>query len=873
MVGRIRVLASRIRARFAGGRLDRDFGEEIEAHLALLTDENLRQGMPPEEALRVARLRLGGATQLREMHRDLRGLPWIETLAQDLRYALRSLRKNPGFTAVAILTLALGIGANAAIFTVINAVLLRPLPYAKPRELVTWRGTESLLDIDDIRAQGRFFASGGGVNTEVMDYTGGTEPLGVYAGYVDAELFQTWAVPAMLGRTLVPEEDRTGGPRVVVLTYPFWREYLGGDPNIVGKTIPLSGNRYTVIGVMPASFVAPEYGVDFFVSLRVVFPEAAAYRGVHFMRSYWRLKPGVSLSEARAGMQVIDARLAADYPAEDKGRRTVLVPMQQWVTGEVRPALWVLFGAVCVVLLIACANFAGLLMARTVARRREMTIRAALGGGRRRLVRQALTESTLLAAFGGAAGLLLAKLGTALLVAAKPAALAHLNGISMDAAVLAFGSVVAIVIGLVFGLAPAWSASACDVADSLKQEGRTATAGLAGASFRKMLVVAELALALVLLSGAGLLIKGFAQLRAVDPGFNPAHVVSIDIQLPATRYTEIPKQIRYRRELLATLNALPGLQAAITGDAPLNGNIMMHSLAFEGRPPAALGDEPMVDTFCVMGDYFRVMQIPLRAGRTLTDMDREDQPLVAVINEALARSYFAGLNPIGQRIRWGRETGPPRWMTIVGMVGDVKQYSLAQPGSPAVFTPFAQSNEAWRRWMSIVLRMPDARLIPEVKRQIWSLDTEIPLNRMQSMDDLLRRSLAERRFNMFLLGLFAGLAITLAAVGLYGVMSYSVSQRTHEIGIRMAVGARRSDVLRLVMGQGVRLAVAGLAVGILGALALTRWMASLLFGVTPTDPATFAAVTLLMMAVVLLACLVPARRAMKVDPMVALRDE
>ncbi|HLY16953.1 MAG TPA: ABC transporter permease [Bryobacteraceae bacterium] len=871
----MRVLASRIRARFSLGRLDREFGDEVESHLNLLTEENVQRGLPPEEARRAARVRLGGLTQLRETHRDLRGLPWVETLAQDIRYALRTLRKNPGFTAVAIVTLALGVGANTAIFTVIEAVLLRPLEYSKPRELVTWRGNESQMDIDDIRAQSRLFSAGGGVNPEVMDYTGGAEPLGVRAGYVDAGLFQALGVPAMLGRTISPEEDRRGGPRAVVLAYPFWREHFSAGPNILGKTIPLSGNRYTVIGVMPATFAVPEYALEVFVSLRVAYPEAAAYRGVHFMRSYWRLKPGATLAQAGAEMAAIDARLAAAYPADDKDRRTVLVPLQQWVTGDIRPALRVLFGAVCVVLLIACANFASLLMARTAARRREMLIRAALGGGRSRLIRQALTESTLLAVLGGFAGLLLAGLATRLLVAAKPAALQHLNQVSMDPVVLAFGLVVSTLTGLIFGLAPAWSLSRAGVAGNLKQHGRNAAAGPTGHNFRKLLVVSEMAMALVLLAGSGLLIKGFARLRAVEPGFNPAHVISIDMQLPANRYAETTKQTQFRRELLDRLNALPGIQAAMVGDAPLNGSEVGHRLAFEGRPAASTGDEPEVDTFCVMGDYFRVMQVPLRAGRTLTDADREDQPLAVVVNQALVRQYFAGRNPIGQRIRYARETGPPRWMTIVGVAGDIKQYSLAQPALPAIFTPFAQSNENWRRWMSVVLRTPDASagLIPAAKREIWALDSQIPLNRIRSMDDLLRASLAERRFNMFLLSLFAGLATTLAAVGLYGVMSYSVSQRTQEIGIRIAIGAGRGDVLQFVMRQGARLAAFGLAAGILSALALTRLMTSLLFAVTPNDPATLATVVVLMTAVVLAACWVPARRAMKVDPMVALRYE
>jgi putative ABC transport system permease protein len=864
-----------MRAWLAIRRIDQEFGEEINTHLDLLTAENVRRGQTPDEARRAAQVRLGAITQLRETHRELSGMPWIETIAQDTRYALRTLRKNPGFMMIGILTLALGIGANTAIFTAVHSVLLRPLPYANPQELVTWRGNESLLDVEDIRAQSRFFSAGGAVNPEVLDYTGGAEPVAVSAGYVDAGLFQVLGVPAMLGRTFLPEEDRRGGPRLAVLAYPFWREYLSGDPNVVGRTIALSGNHYTVIGVMPAGFAAPEYSLDLFVSLRVVYPEAAAYRGVHFMRSYWRLKPGVTVAQAGAGMAAIDAWLAATYPEEEKGRHTMPVGLQQWVTGDVRPALRMLFAAVCVVLLIACANFAGLLTARTAARHREMLIRVALGGGRHRLVRQALTESTLVAVLGGVAGLFLARLGTALLVASKPPALAHLNGISMDPAVLAFGLGVSTLTGLIFGLVPAWSGARPDVADTLKQHGRLATASPAGQGFRSALVMAQMALALVLLAGAGLLIKGFARLRAVDPGFNPAHVISMNVQLPATRYAEIPVQIAFRRELLARLNARAGVEAAMVGDIPMNGSEVAHSLAFDGGPPVSPGDEPEVDTFCVMGDYFRVMQIPLRAGRTLTGMDRENQPLVAVINEALAHRYLAQQNPIGQRIRWARETGSPRWMTIVGVVGDVKQYSLEQPAYPAVFTPFAQSNEAWRRWMSVVVRIPGsaANLLPALKREIWSLDSQIPLNRIQSMDDLLRRSLAERRLNMFLLGLFASLAMILAAVGLYGVMSYSVSQRTHEIGLRVAVGARRSHILTLVLGQSANLAFAGLGAGMLGAFALTRSMRSLLFGVMPTDPVTLSVVVVLMIAVVLTASFVPAYRALKVDPMVALRDE
>jgi predicted permease len=861
---------------FRRSRWDAERAREIQAYLDIETDDNIARGIPPIEARNAARRRFGNPAYVREEIHLMNSLGFLETIVKDLGYAARMLRRSPGFSAVAILSLALGIGANTAIFTVIHAVLIRPLPYADPNALVTWRGNESLPDIDDIRAQsGAFFSEGGGVNFESMDYSSGAEPIGIHAGYVDAGFFRVFGVPAFMGRTLSSEEDHKDGPRVAVLAYSFWRDVLGGDPQALGKGITLSGNSYTVIGVMPPSFASPGYKLDVFVSLWVAYPEAAAFRGVHFMQTYWRLKPGVTAAQATAGMATIDARLAAAYPASEKDRKTQVVPLQQWITGDVRPALWILFGAVCVVLLIACANFAGLLMARTATRQREMVIRAALGGGRFRLVRQALTESSLLALLGGTGGMLLAKWGIHLLVAAKPAALAHLEGITMDPAVLLFGLAISTLTGLVFGMAPAWSASGASGADTMKQNTRTLTAGPAEYRFRQALVLAEIALAMVLLAGAGLLIKSFGRLHSVDPGFNPAQVLFVPIKLPAKRYADIPKQTAFRRDLLNRLNGLPGVEAAMAGDIPLNGSELTHSLAFYGRPAVAVGDEPSVDTSCVMGDYFRVMQIPLLAGRTFAETDRENQPLVAVINQALARQFFAGQDPIGQRIRWARDEGAPRWMTVVGVVGDVKQFALWQPAFPAVFTPFPQSNEAWRRWMSVVLRVrgPSANIVPAIKREIWSIDHAIPLDRVGAMGELLNLSLGEKRFNMFLLSLFAGLATLLAAVGIYGVMSHITSQRTHEIGIRMAVGASRGDVLRLVIGQSVRLAAAGSASGLLGVLALTRWMRSLLFAVGATDPETLAAVTLLMAAVVLVACFVPAYRAIRVDPLTALRDE
>jgi putative ABC transport system permease protein len=551
------------------------------------------------------------------------------------------------------------------------------------------------------------------------------------------------------------------------------------------------------------------------------------------------------------------------------------MPLHQLLVGNIRPALLVLFGAVGLVLLIACANFAGLLMARAVTRRHELVIRAALGAQSSQLIRQALTESALLAVIGGVAGLLLAKWGTGLFLLLKPEALERFNGVRVDANVLLFVFGVSMLTSVVFGLAPAWSAARADVSESLKEGGRRATAGPSGHLLRKLLVTAEFALALVLLVGAGLLIKGFSRLRSVNPGFNPADVMTMYLDLPLTRYARIPRQTQFRRELLARLNSLPGVEAAMITDIPLGGNYVGHRIVFEGRPPVPVGAEPEVQTLSVMGDYFRVMQIPLRAGRHFTPMDREGEPLVAVVNQEFVKEFFPRESPLGGRIDWAGTEGPHRWMTIVGVVADVKHSGLNQPTDPAVYTPFAQNDEAWRHFMTLAIRTrgASAGLVEEVKKQVWSMDSQIPVSDVQSMDDLLAVSLAQQWFNMLLLGIFAALALILAAVGIYGLMAYGVRQRRHEIGVRMALGAQRRDVLRLVVSDGAKLAFAGIVIGVLGALALARLMTSLLFEVKPTDPLTFVAVSLILSAVALVACYIPAYRATKVDPMVALRYE
>jgi putative ABC transport system permease protein len=868
-------LLFRLRSLMRHPAAENELDDELRFHLERQAEKYVKSGMSEAEAVRRARLEFGGLDQVKNECREARGVSFVETLVQDLHYSARTLLHSPAFTACAVLTLALGVGANTAIFSVVNQVLLNPLPYPNPQELLAAPRNDSLPNLEDIQRQTNAFASSGGINIEPMDFTGTGEPLRVHGAYVDAGLFATLGVQPMLGRWISADEDRKGGPRNVVLTYPFWRDFLGHDPSVLGKAIRLSDNSYTVIGVMPKDFALPKELADVFVSLWVAYPDAAAERDVHFMHTYWRLKPGVPLAQAQAEIAQVDHRLAEQFPDTERVRGTLLMPLHEWLVGDVRPALLILFGAVGLVLLIACANFAMLLMARAVARQRELVIRASLGARNGRLIRQRLTESTLLALVGGAAGLMAAKAGVTLLLALKPAELRRLHAIPMDARVFLFVFAISLLTGLLFGLLPAWSASRGDLAEALRENARTTATGVSRSPLRSFLVTAELALALILLAGAGLLIKGFLRLRSVDPGFNPANVITMYLQLPGTRYPQIPQQTNFRRELLARINAFPGVEAAMITDLPLAGNYVGHRVVIDGQQTPEVGAEPVVQTLSVMGDYFGVMQIPLRAGRDFRAMDREGQPRVAIVNEAFVRQLLPGQNPIGSRIDWARSNEPNEWMTIIGVAADVKHSGLNQPVDPAVYAPFSQNDEAWRKFMTLVIRtrVPEAGLVEDVKKQVWSLDSQIPVSGIQSMDDLLAMSVAQERFNMLLLGSFAALAVALAGVGIYGMVAYRVNQRTHEIGVYMALGAQHRDVLRLAMKDGVKLGLLGIVLGLAGAIAITRVMVSVLFEVTPTDPATLIGVALLLAAVAMLACYIPARRALSIHPMTALRSE
>ena len=798
----------------------------------------------------------------------------MDTFIKDLRYGVRNLLRRPAFTAVAVLTLGLGIGVNTAIFSVINSVLLRPLPYADPSSLLSLRSNQSAPDLADIEAQSKTISKFGGFVQQPLAYTAGAEPIQFEIGQVTGGFFETLGVAPRLGRYITNDDDKNGAPHVVVLSYSLWKKHFNGDDQIVGKTIPLSGDTYTVIGVMPAAFVSPRDNIEAWTPVHVSNPVAANFRGVHFLRTYARLAPGVSIEQARAEMQVIDANLAAQFPEDNKNRSTVLIPLHERIVGESRRSLYVLFAAVSFVLLIACANFANLLLARAAEREREFVIRSALGAGRWRLIRQLLTESVLVSMAGGLLAVLLAIWGTSLLVSFKPDNLPRLDEIGVDGRVLAFTLGVSLLTGLVFGLLPAWAASRSKVNDALKEGGRSSTAGGARQRLRNAFVVGELAVALVLLVGAGLLIKTFWNLRSVESGFNPDHLMTMRVELPETRYKLVPPQTRFRTQVLDNINSLPGAKAAMVSELPLSGDSLDHNFVVEGRAPIAPGDEPDVETRSVMGDYFNVMQIPLKRGRDFDLQDFQEQsPRVGIANEALVRQHFQNEDPLGKRIRWARDP-EIHWITIVGVVGDVKHFGLDLPELPALYSPYTQINP-WKRWTSIVVRTQSdpASMAQSIKEQIWKVDSQLPVTKVEPMSVVAAESFAARRFNMSLLTLFAALALVLAAIGIYGVMSYAVTQRTQEIGIRMALGANGIDVVKLVLRNGLTLVIIGVVIGLAGAVALTRLMVTLLFGVTPTDALTIGVVSGVLVAVALLACFIPARRAAKVDPLVALRYE
>ena len=809
-------------------------------------------------------------------------------LTQDIRYAVRMLLKNPGFTFVALIAVALGIGANSAMFSVINAVLLRPLPYHEPDRLVTiWEESPqrdlyeipvSLADFNDWVAQNHVFEHISAYTFTNLNLSGAGEPARLLTIRSSANLFSLVGAAPLLGRPFLPEDDREGANRVVILSQALWQSRFGSDSGIVGQSLTLNNQSYTVVGVMPADFQFPVgFGylgkvlndpIDLYVPIAATSKETG--RGSYAFFSMGRLKPGVTIEQARAEMTTIESQIEQQYPGSNTGIGISLIPTHEQTVKEIRPALLVLLGAVAFLLLIACTNIANILLARAASRQKEIAIRTALGASRLRVLRLLLTESVILSLVGGSLGLLLALWGTDALMALAPDNIPRMNEVGVDTRVFGFTLAISLLTGIVFGLIPALHASKPDLNETLKEGSRGSTGGGAGKRIRSGLVAVEVALSLVLLIGAGLMIKSFLRLQQTSLGFNPDNVLAVSVSLSRTKYPEGHQQVAFFQAALERLQLLNGVQsAATTSGLPLTLSVSGSDFRIEGRPEPEPGKEMIINTRSVSPGYFRTLGISMIKGRDFSDTDKSDAPKAAIINNDLARIYFSGEDPIGKRITFDEGES---WLSIVGMIEDVKQLGLDSTAKPEVYFPYLQAPE---RSVSIVVRTTSSPLsmVAVMRSQIQEIDKDLPIAEVKTMRQLLSESISGRRFNMLLLTVFATLALVLAAVGIYGVMSYSVSQRTHEIGIRMALGARTSEVLRLVVGQGMVLTAAGLGAGVIASLFLTRLMESMLFGVTATDPITFLAVSVLLAGVALAACFVPARRAAKVDPMVALRYE
>ena len=808
----------------------------------------------------------------------------------DLRYALRQLIKSPGFTFVAVITLALGIGANSAIFSVIDAVLLRSLPFPNPDRLATvWatapqhpgedKQVHSYPDFVDLRARNHTFSA-------LSAYTGvsaiwgtGEDSADVAGLAATSDIFDVLGIHPLLGRGFSQEDEKPGAARVVVISYAFWQRHFAGDPNVIGKEVTMVGKTYTVTGVMPPNWKFPiqHEAVDYVTPLHPLFagssPSYVDRRGAHFLVVVGRLKPGVSLETASADLQTIATQLAKQYPDTDAGRTERAVSLQSDLVGDIKPALLILLAAVGLVLLIACANVANLFLARAATREREIAIRTALGASRFQIVRQLLLETLLLALLGGAAGLLLAWWSTDVLVALGPSDLPRLDQVRVNGAVVAFTFGIACLTSLLFGLIPALQASRPEVEQSLKEAARGSTGGARSHRLRSAFVVSQFALSLILLVGAGLLIRSFAQLRAVQPGFEAGGVATFWQSLPKARYGEVDQQTQFFDKLLAKLKSLPGFEdAGIVSPLPFSGNDQSRTFTIVGQPAPPEGLEPSASLLTTDGAYFQTMRIPLKSGRLFNRRDQKNSPPVVLINEPFAKKYFPNENPIGKRLQFGNRGEDPE-RTIVGIVGAAKHESLAESPKPECYLPFSQNPD---RYSDIVVRTSQpapSGLETMIRRAVHEIDSQQFVPKVTPLPELVSQTLSRSRFNTGLLGAFATIAILLAAVGIYGVIAYNVSQRTKEIGIRMALGAQRTQMLTMILRQSLTMAAVGMVVGLFGAFAATRLLSALLFGVGTLDLLTYGAVILLLGAAAFLAGLLPARRAMKVNPVIALRYE
>jgi putative ABC transport system permease protein len=813
----------------------------------------------------------------------------MNSLWQDVRYGLRMLAKSPGFTCLVIFTLALGIGANTAIFSVVSAVILQPLPFPDPKQIVNVRGVDlrtgegralSYPDFLDLRAQSHSLEAVAGYDESTFTLTGAGEPLHLDVEIVSASLFDVLRVAPSLGRTFTSTEDQPG-TRVVILSHRLWKTKFGASPIIVGRPVTLNAEAYTVAGVMPADFQFPlqKQPVDLWTTMAVeaVSPDPdgpiTVERGAHFMRAIGRLKPGVNLAQADAEAAAIGGNLSKQYPDTNSHITLGLRPEMEELVGDVRPVLLLVLGAVGFLLLIACSNAANLLLARAAVRQREMAIRASLGAGRARVLRQLLTESVLLSLGGGAFGLVLAMWGVNVLTRFRSLQIPRLAQAELNPLALSFTLAVSVLTGLLFGLAPAWHASRFNLFGSLKEGGRANTDANSHSRARNFLVVSQVSLAVVLLVGAGLLLESMFHLSRQSPGFDPQGLLVFNLDLPDARNGKPEQSANFYQHLLQRIRAVPGVQSA-SGvlPLPLAGDRIRTTFQIEGRP-VAKSEEPRTQYRSIGLNYLQTMHIPLIEGRDFTARDDRHAPPVILINQNLAHQFFPNESPLGKRIQPGvSASGPEVMREIVGVVGDVRHRTLWQPTEPEVYTPYDQVPLGT---MFVVVRSAGnpMSLLPAMREQVRALDTELPIYKAQRMEDYISDSVAQRRFTSVLVATFAGAGLLLATVGLFGLMSYSVAQRKNEIGIRVAVGAERSDILRLVIREGLGLTLAGLAIGLAGTLVVSQILESQLFGVTATDPATFVGVALAFVAVALAACYIPASRAAHLDPLVALREE
>lgn len=877
-----------------------DLDAEIQSHLRMAAQDKLASGQSSRDARDSTLREFGNVGLVKEVTRGMWKGASLESFLQDIRYGLRTLLKTPGFALVAILTLGLGIGANTAIFSVVNAVVLNPLPYHDADRLVALfqkypefpKGSISYPNFLDWQRMNKSFTAMAAYRNSGYSLYGRAEPERLHGEMISAGFFDVLGVKPLLGRTFAVEEDQVGANPVVMISERLWRRKFGGDPDVVGQRAILDDVGRTIVGVVPDSFHLKIKNFQNYM-LNDIYTPVGEFGDKRFrdrgsawgMNAIGRLKSGVSYEQAQQDLDRVSRELAAQYPDVDNGIGIAMVPMREEIVGEVRPVLLLLLGAVGFVLLIACVNVANLLLARSTTRQREFAVRLALGASQLRIVRQLLTESILLGLAGGLLGLLLAKWGTGAALAFVPQSLPRSEEIGLDPRVLLFTLCISVLSGIIFGLAPAWKTSLSDVGTTLKESGRSFTGQRS--RMQKMFVVAETALSLVLLVGAGLMLRTLASLWHSDPGFNPHNAVILSTATHESLTQQSPAAIRaYYRRMHDQIATTPGVEGvSFEGGATLMQDDSENYLWIVGTPkPAHVSDLPLFLVHSVEPDYLKTLQVPLKRGRFFTDQDNERTQPVAVIDESLAEKYFAGRDPIGQYLAHtgtGPDAQPPA--QIVGVVGHVNQWGLGQDGGALlrneVYFPFWQVNDkslvASARFNTVYVRTSQAGTpsIATLRQRLLQFDSGLVVYDAETLDKVVAASVASKRFTMMLLGAFAAIALLLASIGIYGVLSYLVGQRTQEIGVRMALGAQRSDVLRLIMSDGARMALLGIGIGIVAALGLTRLMTSMLFGVGPTDPLTFAAVTLVLALIALLACYVPAHRAMRVDPTVALRYE